>query len=163
MHVSNRLHGDQFKGKRKKKTPLGGGSFEAGVPPETRSSSPAVSSSACFVSSRICLLVVIMPTPFDLRLSDRRSPNLTHIRLHGCDNHHRFAVLLGSGGSFAEGTYALQQTIFTSCNDYSITSSARGEQLRRVSMPSAVAVDVAVGVDAGKHRGPWPHIHVFIP
>ena len=102
-----------------------------------------------------------MPTPFDLRLSDRRSPNLTHIRLHGCDNHHRFAVLLGSGGSFAEGTYALQQTIFTSCNDYSITSSARGEQLRGVSMPSAVAVDVAVGVDAGKHRGPWPHIHVF--
>ena len=57
-----------------------------------------------------------MPTPFDLRLSDRRSPNLTHIRLHGCDNHHRFAVLLGSGGSFADGTHVLQQTIFTSCN-----------------------------------------------
>jgi hypothetical protein len=41
---------------------------------------------------------------------------LTHIRLHGCDNHHRFAVLLGSGGSFADGIHVLQQTIFTSCN-----------------------------------------------
>jgi hypothetical protein len=31
-------------------------------------------------------------------------------------------------------------------------------------MPSAVAVDVAVGVDAGTiPRGPWPHIHVFVP
>jgi hypothetical protein len=38
-----------------------------------------------------------------------------------------------------------QQTIFTSCNDYSITPSARASSVVGTSMPSAVAV----GVDAG--------------
>src|ERR1700730_5079412 len=69
---------------------------------------------AGFVSLNAQAKVFGLPrsTAWAILSANRRSPNLTHIRLHGCDNHHRFAVLLGSGGSFADGTHVLQQTIF---------------------------------------------------
>jgi hypothetical protein len=51
--------------------------FEAGFPPETHSSSSAVSSRTCFaISCSTCFRLVIARAPFDLRLKNLGSPFL---------------------------------------------------------------------------------------